>query len=312
MSCSLTARYCLSKSVPRPEGVPGTTAAKPSWLIINADDFGMASSVNAAVEVSHKRGVLTAASLMVGAPAAGEAVQIARRMPSLRVGLHLVVADGWASLPPAEVSWLADADGVMDARVLARSFRLLRPAVYRQLRAEIKAQFHKFSQTGLPLDHVNVHKHLHMHPLILRLVMDETLAHGSPPVRIPYEPAWVVTSAPPLTRLSSLFTNAWARVARNRLRRAGIFCNDVVFGLSNTGALNESLMKRFLGRLSVGVNEIYLHPAQATPVDDGVPGQQARSIELAALLSPGVRAAVESSGAQLGGYRDALGAAQNG
>jgi hopanoid biosynthesis associated protein HpnK len=299
--------------VPRPDRAPGPAAGKASWLIINADDFGMAPSVNAAVEFSHKRGVLTAASLMVGAPAADEAVQISLRTPTLRVGLHLVVADGWASLPPAEVSLLADADGVMDSRVLARSFRLLRPTVYRQLRAELKAQFRKFSQTGLCLDHVNVHKHLHLHPLILRLVMDETLAHGSPPVRIPYEPAWVAAaSAAPLARLSGLFTNAWARVARHRLRRAGIFCNDVVFGLANTGALNESLMQRFLGSLSVGVNEIYLHPAQASPADIGVPGQQARSIELAALLSPGVRAAVEASGAKLGGYRDALAAAQNG
>jgi hypothetical protein len=39
------------------------------------------------------------ASLMVGAPAAADAVRRARRMPTLRVGLHLVLANGPSVLP---------------------------------------------------------------------------------------------------------------------------------------------------------------------------------------------------------------------
>ena len=59
-------------------------------LIVTADDFGAATVVNEAVEKAHIDGVLTAASLMVGAPAAFDAVERARRLPKLGVGLHLM------------------------------------------------------------------------------------------------------------------------------------------------------------------------------------------------------------------------------
>ena len=55
-------------------------------LIITADDFGLSEPVNAAIEEAHQRGILSAASLMVGAPAAADAVARARTLPSLRVG----------------------------------------------------------------------------------------------------------------------------------------------------------------------------------------------------------------------------------
>jgi chitin disaccharide deacetylase len=63
-------------------------------LVITADDFGAAPAVNDAVEAAHLRGVLAAASLMVAAPAAADAIVRARRLPSLRVGLHLVLVEG--------------------------------------------------------------------------------------------------------------------------------------------------------------------------------------------------------------------------
>ncbi|MBV8592821.1 MAG: ChbG/HpnK family deacetylase, partial [Caulobacteraceae bacterium] len=72
------------------------------FLVVTADDFGAAPEVNAAVAIAHERGILTAASLMVGAPAADEAVALAKATPSLRVGLHIVLCDGRPLLPPSE------------------------------------------------------------------------------------------------------------------------------------------------------------------------------------------------------------------
>ena len=61
----------------------------PEDLIFTADDFGLSDGVNEAVERAHTDGVLTHASLMVAGPAAADAVARARRLPGLRVGLHL-------------------------------------------------------------------------------------------------------------------------------------------------------------------------------------------------------------------------------
>ncbi len=86
-------------------------AERPRALIVTADDFGLHSRVNLAVEQAHRHGVLTAASLMIGAPAAMDAVERAHAMPHLRVGLHLVLADGDAVLPRACIGALLDEHG---------------------------------------------------------------------------------------------------------------------------------------------------------------------------------------------------------
>src|SRR5262249_25915079 len=69
-------------------------------LVVTADDFGLAPEVNAAVELAHQQGILTAASLMVTGAAAADAGARGRRLPSLRGGLHLGLLDGHALPPP--------------------------------------------------------------------------------------------------------------------------------------------------------------------------------------------------------------------
>src|SRR5580700_770737 len=125
-------------------------------LIITADDFGLHESVNEAVERAHREGVLSAASLIVAAPAAVDAIARARALPSLRVGLHLVLADGQAILPHAVIPDLVDAEGRFGNRMVRDGVRFfLLPRVRRQLATEIRAQFEAFAASGLSLDHVN-------------------------------------------------------------------------------------------------------------------------------------------------------------
>src|SRR5277367_5894882 len=142
------------------------------FLIVTADDFGLHEAVNEAVEQASLAGVLTAASLMVAAPAAADAIRRARMLPNLRTGLHLVLADGRAMLAPELIPGLADAAGRMNGRMFVKGVRFfLLPSLRRQLEAEIRAQFCAYARTGLELDHVNVHKHFHLHPTILEMLL---------------------------------------------------------------------------------------------------------------------------------------------
>jgi predicted glycoside hydrolase/deacetylase ChbG (UPF0249 family) len=95
---------------------------------------------------------------MVGAPAAEDAIRRARKLPQLRVGLHLVLTDGRAMLAPDLIPALADAAGRMNNFMFTDAVRFaLNPSVRRQLEAEIRAQFVEFARSGLALDHVNAH-----------------------------------------------------------------------------------------------------------------------------------------------------------
>ena len=276
-------------------------------LIVTADDFGLHAAVNRAVEQAASEGVLTTASLMVGAPAAVDAVRCAREMPGLSVGLHLVLADGWSVLPQRSIPALVDAQGRFGNNMVRDGVRFFAlPAVRRQLEAEIRAQFQAFADTGLALDHVNAHKHFHLHPTLLEMLLRIGAEFGAPAVRLPREPAWVARRAggaiagPAVAGLLS----PWLALMRRRLRMAGIAHNDYVFGMSDSGSMDEARLLEILGKLPEGVTEIYLHPA----VESGATiaasmGGYRHADELAALLSPRVRAAVAASGAQTGGFR---------
>jgi hopanoid biosynthesis associated protein HpnK len=263
-------------------------------LIFTADDFGLHPAVNEAVERAHVDGVLTAASLMVGAAAAADAVARARRLPRLRVGLHLVLADGPAVLPPAWIPALVGADGRFGdamARDGCRFFFL--PWVRRQLADEIRAQFAAFAATGLALDHVNAHKHFHLHPTVLSLILRIGRAYGLRAVRLPLE-----AGAPALLR-------PWLRLLALRLDRAGILHNDHVAGIAHSGAMDERSVLDALEQLGGGLTEIYLHPATVSGSQIAPSMWTYRHAdELAALTSPRVRAAVVRLGLPCGGFAD--------
>ena len=143
----------------------GGLGANRRHVIITADDFGAAVEVNEAVEIAHTSGVLTAASLLVGGAALDDAVARAGRLPNLRVGLHLVLVEGRPLLRPDLIPDLVNDAGTLRTDMAALGLAVaLRGSVRAQLAAEITAQFEAFASTGLTLDHVNAHKHFHVHP----------------------------------------------------------------------------------------------------------------------------------------------------
>jgi chitin disaccharide deacetylase len=266
-------------------------------LIFTADDFGLHERVNEAVERAHLHGVLTAASLMVAAPAARDAVACARRLPDLRVGLHLVLADGAAFLPREAIPALVDADGRFGDNMVRDGFRFfLLPRVRKQLALEIRAQFEAFAKTGLPLDHVNTHKHFHLHPTVLGLIIEIGRDYGMRAMRLPCE--W----------REPLWLKPWIGLVRDRLDHAEIAHNDYVVGIAKTGQMTEGVLLDALAKLPDGVGEIYCHPAVMGEgaLSPGMRGYR-HADELAALLSPRVEAAIEAAGATRGGFADVFG-----
>jgi hopanoid biosynthesis associated protein HpnK len=236
--------------------------------------------------------VLTAASLMVGARAADAAVEVARRNPRLGVGLHLVLVDGRPVLPPARVPDLVDRRGCFRPEMALQGVRFLGPRVKRQLASEITAQFEAFAATGLPLDHVNAHKHFHLHPVVTELIELIGPRYGMRAVRAPVEPAAVLDAVEPgAASVSARLAEFYAKRLRTRLRRAGLTAPDAVFGLRWTGYFSTQRLRRLFERLPAGLVEVYLHPATAKFPEGAA--KSAPRAELEALLAvappPGVR-----------------------
>lgn len=269
-------------------------------LTVTADDFGLSREVNDAVELAHRDGILTAASLMVAEPWCADAVERARRLPKLSVGLHLTLVEGRAILPPGDVPDLLGADGKLRtdlARYGAEIF--FRPRVQRQVAAEIRAQFEAYARTGLALHHVDAHKHFHIHPTIARLLLEIGQEFGMRVLRVPVEPAAVLAKVEQVSQgLEARLAGPYAKLLRARARRRGLVVADQVFGLAWSGAMSRERVLGILGNLPVGRTEIYAHPATADAFEGAARGYRYRD-ELAALLAPEARAALDASGAQI-------------
>lgn len=272
-------------------------------LVITADDFGLAREVNDAVEIAHSKGILSAASLMVSAAHAGDAVERASRLPRLRVGLHLALTDASPVLSPSEIPRLVDKNGRLRSDLARFGLELaVSRAARAQMRAEIEAQFSAFRATGLLLDHVNVHQHFHLHPIVGAMVIDIGALFGAPALRVPREPLPTVASR----RLNGMIVeDVCSRLLSRRARRSAVATCEAVFGLQWSGGMTAERLHALLQRLPPGFCEIYLHPATRDDFPAHASGYRYVD-ELRALLDPGNAEALSRSGRLLCGYREAV------
>jgi len=267
-------------------------------LIVNADDFGRSSSINTAVIRAHREGILTTASLMVNEPACDEAVALAKQNPKLGVGLHLALLCGRSALPPEKIPGLVNENGEFtNSPFGAGCSYFFRPGLRSQLESEIGAQFERFHATGLQLDHVNGHLHLHLHPVVFGILLRRAPEWGLTRFRLTREPFWLDASLASGRRLhrslhaAVFFCLSW--LAQSRLRRAGIRHSQRIFGLLQNARVTETYLARLLPVLPAGDSELYSHPS----LDEFRP-------EFEALISPLVRELVQRENIELIRYQD--------
>jgi len=267
-------------------------------LIVNADDFGRSHAINQAVIRAHREGILTTASLMVNEAAADEAVALARQYPGLGVGLHLALVCGRSALPPSAIPNLVNTQSQFSGHPAAAGFRYFFSAGCRaRLRDEIAAQFEKFRASALPLDHVNGHLHMHLHPTVFKILCDNSGRWGVRAMRLTRDPFLLnarLASGRWLYRLShaAVFCLLSAK-ARPVLARHNIRHTRAVFGMLQSTRVDGGYVTKLLPRLPPGDSELYSHPSLDQFKD-----------EFDALVNPSIRALVRQLGIQLIRYQD--------
>lgn len=231
---------------------------------------------------------------MVSGAACGDAVRRAKTMPGLRVGLHLVVIEGASTLPPSEIPNLVDERGWFPSDQLRLGIRyFFSPPVRRQLAAEIRAQFKKFAESGLTLNHADAHKHMHLHPTVGAMMIRIGREFGLPAIRIPAEPPSVMAACGENIGLGDRALYHWTRLLRGQARRAGIRVNDHCFGLAWSGHMTAERVLRLAAHLPDGLSEIYFHPAvRRDAMLDALMPDYEHEAEYATLCDPRVRDAL--------------------
>jgi hopanoid biosynthesis associated protein HpnK len=216
----------------------------------------------------------------------------------LGVGLHLTLLCGHSALPRDAIPDLVNGAGEFTDKPAGAGFRyFFMRSLREQLLAEIREQFRKFRATGLRLDHVNAHLHMHLHPVVFRLLMQEADALGIQRLRLTFDPFWLnlrIASGQLLYRAAHavIFHSLSAR-AHLQIRRRGIRHTGAVFGLLQNARVDEPYVTRLLSVLPAGDSELYSHPSL----------DEFRN-EFEALISPRVRRQVKDLGIELIRYWD--------
>ena len=281
-------------------------------LIVSGDDFGAAPEVNTAIVRAHREGVLTSASLMVTGEAVVHAVALARAHPGLAVGLHLVLAQGRPAAPLREIPRLIDRRGAFRDQPVLSALRYAwawcSRSGHAQLHREIVAQLEAFRATGLELAHVDGHLNMHLHPMVLPMLLQLASGYGVRAVRLPREDLGAALRydrrhAGRKLREEMIF-RALGAYAAPRLRAGGVATADRVYGMHQTGHVDERYLLALIPTLPTGVSEIYCHPADHQPA---VLARFQRGYdhegELAALTSTHVREALRAARVELVSYR---------
>lgn len=133
--------------------------ASARLLIIHADDFGMAHSVNRAITHALENGWVTSSSILVPCPWLPEVARWAQAHPQADLGIHMALNSEWTDFrwgpvsPRDKVPSLLDQQGYLP---------LLETQVAQQdtpseVEIELHAQIDRARSMGIPLSHLDTH-----------------------------------------------------------------------------------------------------------------------------------------------------------
>ena len=277
-------------------------------LIINADDFGIHPAVNEAVRKAATEGILTSTSLMAGGDAFDEAVEMARSMPSLGIGIHLTLVGGIKPvLPPSEVPSLTWDNGVFChdyGKLIVRDLegKISLSEVY----AEWDAQIQKIMNTGLPVTHMDGHQHMHMWPHFYPIARDLAKKYHISCMRVPDEDVLFGMKDGHIIRWAAKNgLSLLSRMHRPDLKKNHIRTNDHFFGMLYGGHLSPERFAKFILQTRPGITEIMCHPSADTrAMEDTFHWGYHGEDELAGLLADINRELIEKKQISLISYRD--------
>ncbi len=286
-------------------------------LIVNADDFGLAESVNRGIIVAHRDGILTSTSLLANGSAFDQAIALSRQYAQVSVGVHLNISQGKPVSPAARIPRLVNERGELHLSPFRLWMRILRRKItLEEIRTEFRAQVLKVFDAGVTPTHLDGHLHVHILPQLSSIVIALAREFCIHAVRCPAENLeatlpvlWKIGGASIVALERSAVAYAVSSVARRfgeQMRMAGLVCPDAFLGLAHTGFLDVKALRALLALVPNGTTELMCHPGYASAEVESFGGEltRQRETELLALTAPEVKEMVGRLGIRWTNFRD--------
>jgi predicted glycoside hydrolase/deacetylase ChbG (UPF0249 family) len=242
-----------------------------------------------------------------------EIEELAKQLPKLSIGCHVVLIDGRPVLPPVTVPSLTQAGRFRDGLKTFAARAFTGQFDPREIATEATAQIQRVQAAGVCVSHFDTHKHTHIFPKVLRPLLRAAAERGVRAVRNPFG------ARLPL-RLAELVKqpNLWARWIemrvlesfagkfRKAVQREGLVTPDGILGIEVTGTLNEGLFTAVATSVPEGTWEFVCHPGYNDSDLQSAKTRlrESRALELRVLTSSSTREILTRQGVELISYRD--------
>jgi hopanoid biosynthesis associated protein HpnK len=275
-------------------------------IIINADDFGLCDGVNRAVVQAHTQGILTSTTIMANMPAAPQAIELAKQLPTLGVGVHLNLFGGKPVSKDPCVARLLNSDGEFAYSPSRLSFlSMVSRKIRNAIATELAAQIQWVIDNGLKPTHLDSHKHIHNFPAIFPIVCKLAKNFGIAAIRWPFEPKEVSQKPwPPPGEGGEKRAGIIRAMAKiNWRQNLAFFKTQATLGIAHTGKINVDFLKAAVIYNSAETVEIITHPGFIDGLDPGKTRLvQQRKVELDALCDKKIKEHFEDTGIKLVHY----------
>lgn len=230
-------------------------------LIINADDFGRHELINRAVQIAYEKGCLKSATIMAGGIDFDDAVNTAKKLSGLGVGIHLTLANGNPILPPKEIPSLVTEEGTFYDNHAAFLKRYLQGKInFDEVRDELSAQIEKVKRAGLNLTHVDSHQHLHHVPKIIDIVLELADAAGIHAIRISSTKIFEGEFGGIGQFIGRIGLASLAKFAAHKAHGKKFLSPNHFTGIVAGESITENFMVNLIENLRGGTTEVMLHP----------------------------------------------------
>jgi hypothetical protein len=131
-------------------------------IIINADDFGLKSSVNGAISELFNRGLINSTTIMANMPFFDEAVELAfRNKFNNNIGIHLNIDEGNHLTNELHSTNLFDENNNFRLKRNNKTLFFLTKREKGLIFNEFESQIGKVRKAGIQITHIDTHHHVH-------------------------------------------------------------------------------------------------------------------------------------------------------
>ncbi len=225
-------------------------------LIVNADDFGYSEEINKGIIESHLNGIVTSTSIIVNMPGFKSAVKLAKKHPSLDVGIHLNLTEGKPLLNSPLV-----VNGKFSG---SYSNFVLNKYPEEEIEAELEAQITRLEESGIKISHIDGHQHIHVFPNVFKIILNLAKKHDIGYVRVPDEKIIInktfLTSILDGQLIKNLVLSILSINKKKLLIKNGLKTTDNFYGILSANQLTFTKLASVIKKVENGTSELICHP----------------------------------------------------